>query len=166
MPYNEIKNIISSEIMTALDSVTPDSAEKFMDAVLKARRIFCAGAGNVVRSTISSGWDINTALIFGSMTNSYLLAGTEKAMEETFGSTCHGAGRVLSRSKAIHQFSSRSIIDELGKKGIHVKAASPKVVAEEAPEAYKDIDEVIRVAEGVGISRRIARMVPIAVVKG
>jgi tRNA-splicing ligase RtcB len=106
-------------------------------------------------------------LIPGDMgTASYLLSGTERAMEESFGSTCHGAGRVLSRSKAIHQFSSASIVSDLRKRGILVRAASPKVVAEEAPEAYKDIDEVIRVAEGSGLSRKVARMVPIAVVKG
>jgi tRNA-splicing ligase RtcB len=99
-------------------------------------------------------------------TASYLLSGTERAMEESFGSTCHGSGRVLSRSKAIHQFSSASIVSDLRKRGILVRAASPKVVAEEAPEAYKDIDEVIRVAEGSGLSRKVARMVPIAVVKG
>jgi len=99
-------------------------------------------------------------------TASYLLRGTERAMEATFGSTCHGAGRVLSRTKAVHQFNSQRIIEGLGKRGIHVKAASPKVVAEEAPEAYKDIDEVVRVAEGAGLSSRVARMTPIAVVKG
>jgi tRNA-splicing ligase RtcB len=106
-------------------------------------------------------------LIPGDMgTASYLLAGTERAMELTFGSTCHGAGRVLSRSKAVRNFRPADVVKGLAEKGIHVKAASPKVVSEEAPQAYKDIDSVIEVAHGSGISRKIARMVPIAVVKG
>ncbi|MGA1792888.1 MAG: RtcB family protein [Thermoplasmatota archaeon] len=106
-------------------------------------------------------------LIPGDMgTASYLLAGTEAAMDLTFGSTCHGAGRVLSRSKAVKSFRPDGIVKELAKKGIHVRAASPKVLSEEAPQAYKDIDQVIEVAHGSGISRKIARMTPIAVVKG
>ena len=87
-------------------------------------------------------------------------------MELTFGSTCHGAGRVLSRSKAIRSFRPERIVRELALKGVHVRAASPKVVSEEAPQAYKDIDQVIEVAHGSGISRKLARMTPIAVVKG
>jgi tRNA-splicing ligase RtcB len=106
-------------------------------------------------------------LIPGDMgTASYLLSGTQRAMELTFGSTCHGAGRVLSRSKAIRSFRPQTVIESLKRKGIHVKAASPKVVSEEAPEAYKEIDHVIEVAHGSGISRKVARMTPIAVVKG
>lgn len=106
-------------------------------------------------------------LIPGDMgTASYLMAGTETAMERTFGSTCHGAGRVLSRSKAIRSFKPQSVVDMLEKRGIYVKANSPKVVSEEAPDAYKDIDEVIEVADGAGLSKKVARMVPIAVVKG
>jgi len=106
-------------------------------------------------------------LIPGDMgTASYLLLGTDKAMELTFGSTCHGAGRVLSRSRAIKNFSPQSVINSLKKNGIHVRAASPKVVSEEAPGAYKNIDHVIEVAHGSGISRKVARMTPIAVVKG
>jgi tRNA-splicing ligase RtcB len=106
-------------------------------------------------------------LIPGDMgTASYLLAGTQKAMEMTFGSTCHGAGRVLSRSKAIKSFRPQAVIDDLRNKGIYVKAASPKVVSEEAPDAYKEVDQVIEVAHGSGISRKVARMKPIAVVKG
>jgi len=106
-------------------------------------------------------------LIPGDMgTASYLLAGTERAMELTFGSTCHGAGRVLSRSKAIESFRSNDIIRELSSRGIHVRAASPKVVAEEAPQAYKDIEEVVKVVCGAGLSKSVARMVPMAVIKG
>lgn len=106
-------------------------------------------------------------LIPGDMgTGSYLMAGTETAMERTFGSTCHGAGRMLSRSKAIRTFKPQAVVDSLAAKGIYVKANSPKVVSEEAPDAYKDIDSVIEVAHGAGLSKKVARMVPIAVVKG
>lgn len=106
-------------------------------------------------------------LIPGDMgTASYLMAGTSKAMERTFGSTCHGAGRVLSRSKATRNFKPKSVIDMLASRGIYVKANSEKVVSEEAPDAYKDIDAVIEVADGAGLSKRVAKMVPIAVVKG
>ncbi|MDG6225637.1 MAG: RtcB family protein [Candidatus Thermoplasmatota archaeon] len=99
-------------------------------------------------------------------TASYLMVGTRNAMSVSFGSTCHGAGRVLSRTKAVQSFSSNSIVRTLGERGILVKAASPKVVAEEAPDAYKDIEEVVRVAEGADLSRRVARFTPIAVIKG
>jgi tRNA-splicing ligase RtcB len=106
-------------------------------------------------------------LIPGDMgTASYLLAGTEMAMGLTFGSTCHGAGRVLSRSRAISSFRSNDIIRELALRGIHVKAASPKVVAEEAPQAYKDVDSVVEVVCGAGMSKKVARMTPMAVIKG
>ena len=106
-------------------------------------------------------------LIPGDMgTASYLLVGTEKAMGETFGSTCHGAGRILSRTKATRSFNPEKIISSLGKKGIYIRATSKRVVAEEAPDAYKNIDEVIEVAHGSGISRKVVRMTPLAVVKG
>jgi tRNA-splicing ligase RtcB len=106
-------------------------------------------------------------LIPGDMgTASYLLAGTQEAMDMTFGSTCHGAGRVLSRTKAVKSFRPNDVVRDLAERGIHVKAASPKVVSEEAPQAYKNIDAVIEIAHGSGISRKIARMTPLAVVKG
>ncbi len=106
-------------------------------------------------------------LIPGDMgTASYLLAGTDKAMKETFGSTCHGAGRVMSRSAAIKRWKGDQIINDLGRQGIYVKAKSPKVVAEEAPLAYKRVDDVVGVAHGAGISKLVAKMVPLGVVKG
>lgn len=106
-------------------------------------------------------------LIPGDMgTASYLLVGTEEAMSNTFGSTCHGAGRVMSRSRAIRNFNPGEIISGLNGRGITVKATSKKVVSEEAPQAYKDIDQVIEVAHGSGISKKVARMTPIAVIKG
>ena len=97
--------------------------------------------------------------------NSYLLTGTEGAAE-TFYSTCHGAGRVMSRSAAIKRCSGRSITAELEKKGIIVKATGRETLAEEAPEAYKDVNKVVEVVEGAGISKRVCRMRPLGVIKG
>ncbi len=106
-------------------------------------------------------------LIPGSMgTGSYILVGTEKAMEETFGSTCHGAGRVLSRSAAIKRAKGRDIETELKKIGVKLKAASKETVWEEIPEAYKNLDMVVEVVHGAGISKKVARLVPFGVVKG
>ena len=97
--------------------------------------------------------------------NSYLLVGTKKA-EETFFSTCHGAGRVMSRTAAIKACSGRSISKELEKKGVVVMAAGRATLAEEAPEAYKDVNEVVHVVHEAGISKRVCRMRPLGVVKG
>lgn len=106
-------------------------------------------------------------IIPGTMgTCSYILVGTEKAMEETWGSTCHGAGRTMSRHQAVKESKNRDIIDELAKKGIIAKGVSRKGLAEEIPDAYKDIDEIIEIVEGAGLSKKIARMAPIAVIKG
>ena len=99
-------------------------------------------------------------------TNSYLLLGTDLAMTQTFGSTCHGAGRVMSRTKALDRTRGRSISRELAEKGIYVMSASSEVLREEVPEAYKDIDMVIDAVHQAGISRKVARMRPLGVVKG
>ncbi|NPA86904.1 MAG: RtcB family protein [Candidatus Diapherotrites archaeon] len=106
-------------------------------------------------------------LIPGSMgTASYVLVGTETAMEETFGSTCHGAGRVLSRTAAKKRWRGEEIQKLLEQEGRAVRAVSYKVLAEEAPGAYKDVDEVIRSVDLAGISRPVSRNVPLGVVKG
>ena len=106
-------------------------------------------------------------LIPGDMgTASYVLVGTGKAMEETFGSTCHGAGRVLSRTAAKKKSRGRFIAKELEDKGILVRWTGRFTMAEEMPEAYKDVSEVVDVVHGAGISRKVARLRPVAVVKG
>ena len=97
--------------------------------------------------------------------NSYLLVGTNKA-EETFYSTCHGAGRRLSRTAAIKACHGRSIAGELEKKGIVVMSSGRETLAEEAPEAYKDVNEVVDVVAGAGISKKVCRMRPLGVIKG
>ena len=106
-------------------------------------------------------------LIPGSMgTASYILVGTRKAMDITFGSAPHGAGRFMSRQAAKREYRGSEIKAMLERRGIIVRAASMAVVAEEAPGAYKDVDRVAEVADRVGIARRIVRLVPISVVKG
>ena len=87
-------------------------------------------------------------------------------MDLSFGSTAHGAGRVMSRSKAKKIYWGKQIQDDLWKNGIMIRAASLKVIAEEAPGAYKDIDQVVDVSHNLGIIEKIVRLVPIGVVKG
>ncbi len=99
-------------------------------------------------------------------TCSFLLVGTKLAMEETFGSTCHGAGRVKSRSEAIRTIDFSELMRSLEKKGIVVRAAGKKTILEEAPSAYKDVEDVVRVVHKAGISKKVARMRPLGAVKG
>ena len=106
-------------------------------------------------------------LIPGTMgTASYILHGTDVAMEETFGSTAHGAGRILSRSRAKKDYSADEITEEMENKGIKIKATSKHVIAEEAPGAYKDVDSVVRVSDSTGIAKLVAKVKPLAVTKG
>ncbi|MBI4833089.1 MAG: RtcB family protein, partial [Candidatus Lindowbacteria bacterium] len=97
---------------------------------------------------------------------SYLCVGAERAMELTFGSTCHGAGRVLSRSKAIKVGKGRSIKRELEDKNIIVMAHGRETLAEEMPEAYKDVSRVVNVMHEAGVALRVARLKPVGVIKG
>jgi tRNA-splicing ligase RtcB len=106
-------------------------------------------------------------LVPGSMgTASWVLLGTEGAMAQTFGSTCHGAGRTMSRAKAKKTIWGAELREELEAGGIHVRAGSMAGLAEEAPAAYKDVDRVVEVVHGVGIATKVARLLPVAVVKG
>jgi len=121
----------------------------------------------VMRKGATRAFENQTVIIPGSMgTASYLLMGTKKAEELTFGSTVHGAGRISSRSFAIKNLSGEDIKKEMNEEGIEVKAGSWKSLAEEAPEVYKDIDEVVRVVDDLGISKKIARLKPLVVIKG
>ncbi|MEJ5300297.1 MAG: RtcB family protein [Thermodesulforhabdaceae bacterium] len=97
---------------------------------------------------------------------SYVLVGTEKAMEETFGSTCHGAGRLLSRHQAMKVSQGRSIPQELAERGIYVRGASKATIKEEMPEAYKDVSRVVEVVHNAGLSLKVARLRPVGVIKG
>jgi len=97
---------------------------------------------------------------------SYLLLGTEVAMRETFGSTCHGAGRLLSRTAAVKAARGRRIGEELRARGVLARATGRDALAEEMPEAYKDVQDVVDVVHRFGISTRVARFKPLAVIKG
>jgi len=129
-----------------------------------ATRAFPPGHPDIPNDYKSVG---QPALIPGTMGSaSYLCVGRPKAMDLSFGSTAHGSGRMMSRSKATKLFWGTKVKDDLRKKGITVRAASPKIIAEEAPGAYKDIDQVVQVSHDLGIVEKIVRLVPIGVVKG
>jgi len=106
-------------------------------------------------------------LVPGSMgTASYVLVGTQKAMELTWGSCCHGAGRVMSRTKARKKVRGHDLRNKLEHQGIVVRAQSNKGLAEEAPQAYKDVSHVVEVVHNLGIARKVARLEPLGVIKG
>jgi len=97
---------------------------------------------------------------------SYLLVGTKQAEEESFASTCHGAGRIMSRHQAMHSVSFDNLMRELKQKGIEVRATGKKTLVEEAPLAYKDVNQVVDVVQKAGLSKKVARLRPLCVVKG
>jgi tRNA-splicing ligase RtcB len=106
-------------------------------------------------------------LVPGSMgTASWVLVGTQVSMERSFGSTCHGAGRTMSRSQAKKTVRGENLREQLLAQGIQVRAGSLPGLAEEAPQAYKDVDEVVETVAGAGIARKVARLRPVAVIKG
>jgi tRNA-splicing ligase RtcB (3'-phosphate/5'-hydroxy nucleic acid ligase) len=106
-------------------------------------------------------------LVPGDMgTASYVLVGTADALEESFGTTCHGAGRTMSRAAAKKKIHGGTLRQELEAQGIRVRAKSMAGLAEEAPDAYKDIDAVVEVVEGAGLARKVAKLRPLAVMKG
>ena len=129
-----------------------------------ATRAFPAGRDEIPERYRPFGQPV---LIPGDMgTASYVLAGLPGSMERSFGSSCHGAGRRLSRHAAVRSFRFDEVTRRLAEKGIIVRSATREGVTEEAPGAYKDVEQVVRVAEGAGLSRRVARLVPLGVVKG
>jgi len=106
-------------------------------------------------------------LVPGSMgTCSWVLVGTQASMSQSFGSTCHGAGRMMSRHEAKRQVQGATLKRELENQGIQIRAGSLSGLAEEAPKAYKDVDSVVQTVSGAGIARKVARLVPVAVIKG
>jgi len=129
-----------------------------------ATRAFPPGHPDVSERYRSIGQPV---LIPGDMGRcSYVLVGTERAMEETFGSACHGAGRLMSRHQAIKAAKGRAITRELEDKGIIVKGASRGTIVEEIPDAYKDVNDVVNVVDRAGIGKKVAKLVPMGVVKG
>ena len=99
-------------------------------------------------------------------TASYVLAGREESMRETFGSSCHGAGRVMSRHQALREIPYSKTLGEMERKKIAIRVRSKKLVSEEAEWVYKDVDQVVASVEGAKISNPVARLVPLGVTKG
>ncbi|MCE5339019.1 MAG: RtcB family protein [Methanomicrobiaceae archaeon] len=129
-----------------------------------ATRAFGPNAPGIPREYAAVGQPV---IIPGSMgTSSYLLHGTTTAMQKTWGSTCHGAGRVLSRSQAKKEVRGKELREQLAKEGILVRASHDSVLAEEAPEVYKPSHEVVRVVHEAGLSGIVARLDPLGVIKG
>ena len=129
-----------------------------------ATRAFGPGAPELPAEYQAIGQPV---LVPGSMgTASWVLVGTETSMQHSFGSTCHGAGRVMSRHQAKREVRGDELRDELEAGGIRVRAGSMPGLAEEAPQAYKDVDAVVETVVGAGIARKVARLRPVAVIKG
>jgi tRNA-splicing ligase RtcB len=129
-----------------------------------ATRAFAPGSTEIPAAYKSVGQPV---LIPGDMGRySYVLVGSEEAMKQTFGSTCHGAGRAMSRHKAIKTAKGRSIARELEQRGIYVKGASRRTIDEEIPEAYKDVANVVDTCQLAGISKKVAQLRPLGCIKG
>lgn len=129
-----------------------------------ATRSFGPGEASLPQQYQQTGQPV---LVPGSMgTSSWVLTGTEMSMKKSFGSCCHGAGRVMSRSQAKRTIRGEQLIRELTRQGIQIQAGSVSGLAEEAPQAYKDVDEVIRVVTEAGLAQKVARLKPVIVIKG
>jgi len=142
-----------------------DGKEKMLCVHRKgATRSFPAGRPEIPEDYKDVGQPV---LIPGDMGRySYILVGTERSMQETWGSVCHGAGRLMSRAAATRQMSVAGLMKELEEAGVIVRAASKKGLVEEAPEAYKDVREVVNIVDQAGLARKVAKMKPLGVVKG
>jgi tRNA-splicing ligase RtcB len=129
-----------------------------------ATRAFGPGASGLPSDYRDVGQPV---LVPGSMgTSSWVLAGTQESMLRSYGSSCHGAGRIMSRAKAKKTVRGERLREEMVADGIHIRAGSMPGLAEEAPQAYKNVDDVVEVVAGAGIARKVARLRPVAVVKG
>jgi tRNA-splicing ligase RtcB len=141
-----------------------DCHEKVIVHRKGATRAFGPGHPEIPAALRDAGQPV---LIPGSMgTSSFVLVGTEKGMDATFGSTCHGAGRRLSRRAAQREVDAPRLQESLEAQGIHIQAGSLKGIAEESPAAYKDVDLVVETVHRAGIARKVARLRPVAVIKG
>jgi tRNA-splicing ligase RtcB len=129
-----------------------------------ATRAFGPGSTDLPEEYRTMGQPV---LVPGSMgTASWVLVGTETSMERSFGSSCHGAGRVMSRSQAKREVRGEHLLQRLEKDGIEVRAGSLRGLAEEAPEAYKNVDRVVDSVAGAGLARKVVRLEPVIVIKG
>lgn len=166
-PGNEIKLLydVAHNIAKIEEHQVDDKKERLIVHRKGATRAFGPSQKDIPEKYRTTGQPV---LIPGSMgTSSYILAGTDKSMETTFGSTCHGAGRRLSRNAAKKQMGGKALRDQLlAEQGIYVRSGSLRGIAEEAPFAYKDIDVVVDTVDEAGIAVKVARLKPMAVIKG
>ena len=148
-----------------IESHVVDGVEKKLLVHRKgSTRAFPPHHPNIPKAYQSIGQPV---LIGGTMgTCSYVLVGTERGMLETFGSTCHGAGRALSRNQSRKTLDHSRVLDQLHKSNIVIRVASPKLITEEAPESYKNVCDVIETCQDAGISEKVVKLRPIAVIKG
>ena len=166
VPYKEMRLVydVAHNVAKIEEHVVGGTTMKVCVHRKGATRAFGPGAPDLPPAYAGVGQPV---LIPGSMgTSSFLLHGTQGAMEKTFGSTCHGAVRVMSRTQAKKRLTGKEIRDALGQEGIIVRAPSDAAIADEAPEVYKPSMEVVRVVHEVGISRLVARLEPLGVIKG
>ncbi|MFC2149513.1 RtcB family protein [Candidatus Auribacterota bacterium] len=154
-----------SHNIAKLEKHTVDGKEKLLCVHRKgATRAFPKGHPDLPQKYRNIGQPV---IIPGDMgRNSYVMVGTEMAMKETFGSVCHGAGRLMSRTQAQKMSRGSEVINDLEQKGIIVMATGKSIVAEEAPYAYKDINEVVSVVSNAGLAKPVAKMRPLGVIKG
>lgn len=162
------RELITSEVREAWREVLGDAGGALEVLYDVAHNIAKVEEGRVVhRKGATRAFPGQPVLIPGSMgTGSYVLLGSARAMDESFGSTCHGAGRRMSRTQAKRVVRGETLKASLAEKGIAVAAGSLSGLAEEAPEAYKDVDQVVEVVHAAGIAKKVARLRPLAVVKG
>ncbi|MDE1861035.1 MAG: RtcB family protein [Candidatus Micrarchaeota archaeon] len=160
----EILYDLSHNIVKLEEHKVDGKLEKLLVHRKGATRAFSKGRPELPRSYRETGQPV---LIPGSMgTASYVLCGTEGAMKETFGSACHGAGRVMSRHEAIRTIPASKTFASMQSKGIAIRIRTRKLVSEEAEWTYKDIDDVVSVVQNAGIAKAVSRNVPLAVIKG
>ncbi|PYQ52837.1 MAG: RNA-splicing ligase RtcB [Acidobacteria bacterium] len=163
------RQIITAGIRRAWKHELGDDLEVIYDVAHNVAKIEKHAVGEVLvhRKGATRAFPGQPVLIPGSMgTASYVLMGQQGSMEQSFGSSCHGAGRVMSRTRARQQVTATELRDRLQKLGIVAEAGSSKGLVEEAPEAYKDVDAVVDVVDRAGLAKKVARLVPIGVIKG
>ncbi|MDD5594303.1 MAG: RtcB family protein [Candidatus Margulisbacteria bacterium] len=162
--YDVCHNVAKMEMHGGQGPGAGDQVKKLCVHRKGATRAFPAGHPEIPKDYAGVGQPV---LVPGDMGRySYIMVGTELAMKETWGSVCHGAGRSMSRSAALRKYSYQQLIDDLDKQGIVARSASKKGLVEEAPGAYKDVREVVDVVHNSGLARKVARLRPLAVVKG
>src|SRR5919198_3236510 len=165
----EIANRIRHAIARVLGQEAADGTRQVYDVAHNVAKVESYGGRDVLvhRKGATRAFPGQPVFIPGSMgTSSFVLEGLPGSLERSFGTTCHGAGRSLSRTAARKQVQGGELRRELEAQGVAVRSASAKGLAEEAPIAYKDVDAVVEVVERAGLAKRVAQLVPIGVVKG